>query len=334
MISSTRRLLIVGMATIVALISVFGTSRANVVAAKHPKLTTVTIGMSSSASWIPVQIAQQRGFFKKHGINAKIQILTSAPAAAQALVAGDLDFACLATERSIEATQQGQPVVSVASIQDYPPATLLVPTGSTIKPGDFAALKGKTVGIVLGGWSEYLLRVELAKHGLKWTDIKTVSTPDPTTMLSALLNHQVDALGAIEPAQSLAIVSNLGKVFFDIENPKTLTHQWPHPFSATTLQATNVYAHAHKAVVKKVEAGLAEALKYVRQHPAVVTKEWAKSNPTQSKQVWKVAIHRLLNTWSKNGVITKAGLNKLQKMLIQLGVLTKTSSFKSVVFQP
>lgn len=303
-------------------------------AAPPPKqLGSVKIGMSTSASWIPIQVAAKQGFFQKNGVDAKIQVLSSAPDTIKALVAGDLNFGALAIERSITTTQQGKPIVSVMSIQDTPPTTILVSADSNLKPGDFAALKGKTAGIVLGGWSELVLRTMLKRHGMKWEDIKTVSTPNPTTMFSALKSKQVEILSAIEPTQSTGIVQNMVKVFFDLEDPQTLKAEWPQPFVATTLQTSKEYAAAHPELVAAVVKSVQEGLQYVREHTDEVAATWAADNPNQPKEVWETTIKRLLNIWSQDGAITPDAFKNVQEILLENGVLTKASKFEDMVYK-
>jgi NitT/TauT family transport system substrate-binding protein len=289
--------------------------------------------MSTSASWIPVQIAARQGFFEQNGIEVDIQVLGSAPDTVKALVAGELDFGALAVERSIQATQQGKTVVSVVAIQNNPPSAVLVPVDSTLRPGDFAALKGKTIGVVLGGWSEVVMRVMLKRAGVEWSEVNPLSTPNPTTMLSALKGKQVEALSAIEPSQSRAILEGVGRMFFDLQDPTTLALHWPQPFVSTTLQTTATYAQANPEVIAAVIKSVRQGLQYVHTNVDKVIDEWAAANPDVAREVWSLTITRLLATWSKDGEITPAALKNVQEMLVQYGSLEKASPYEEVVYR-
>ena len=311
-----------------------GLTAASAQTAPAAKLTPIKIGMSSSATWVPIQVAADHGFFKQNGLDVEIQILASAPDTAKALVAGELNFAGLAIERSIQATQLGKQVVSVATIQNLPPAAILIPNNSTIPPGDFKALKGKTVGIVFGGWSEVLVRTMLKRNNVAWDDIKVLSTPNPSTQLSSLQNHQVDALSANEPTQSFAIATKAGKVFFDVEDPAVAKEAWLLPFVATTLQTTGAYAKQHPDIVKAAVKSVIEGLKYVHENQQAVADENAKKNPSMPADVWGLVISRLSNTWSIDGALPPEALQHVQDVLVENHVLEKAASYADVVSIP
>ena len=295
--------------------------------------TKVKIGMSSSSSWIPIQIAVEKGFFKQRGLDAEIQLLASAPDTAKALVVGELDFAALAVERSVQATQQGKQIFNVLTIQTLPPSAILVTKNSTFKAGDFKSLKGKTVGVVFGGWSEVLVRYMLKKNNMAWEDINVLSTANPSTMISALQSGQVDALSAIEPVQSTVIANNSAKVFFDMEDPETAKTSWPNPFVATTLQATAAFVKKNPLIVKAVVEASAEGLKYVLSNQASVAADLAKKNVDTPADVWTVVISRLSNTWSPDGAIEPKGYVNVQNVLVENGKLDKALPVEEVIYQ-
>jgi len=263
-----------------------------------------------------------------------IRIFRSAPDAARALVAGEIQFAGLAVERGIQATLQGRAVKSVMAIGNYPPSTIIVRADSPITPGDLAALKGKTIGIVPGGWSEILVKFLVKKAGLAPGDVKLVSTPDPTTMFAALERRQVDMLSAIEPSQSRALVEGRGKVYFDLMDPAQLAQVWPRPFVATSLQATDAYLRANRATAERVIRGIQRALDVLFRTPDAAVDYWAQQAPGVPKEVWSLAVKRLLVTWSRDGTLTPAAISNVEDLLLEYQIIARKLPFADVVWQP
>ncbi len=314
------------LAVLVALLAVPG-----VAAPARPK---VLIGASSSASWVPILIAAARGFFDAEGVDVEMRIFRSAPDAARALVAGEIQYAGLAVERGIQATLQGRSVKSIMTIQNFPPSTMLIRADSPIRPGDLSALRGKIIGIVPGGWSEILVKFLTKRAGLAPADVRLVNTPDPATMFAALDRGQVDMLSAIEPSQSTALVDGRAKVFFDLMDPAQLAQVWPRPFVATSLQATDAYLETNRATAERVIRGVQRALDYIFRNPDGAVDYWAQQSPTVPKEVWSLTVKRLLVTWSRNGALTPAAVSNVQDMLVEHQIISRKLPFNEVVWQP
>ena len=293
----------------------------------------ITIGASASLTWLPLRIAVDRGFFKEAGLtNVGFTLIDSAPNAASALAAGELEFAGLAFERAVLATIGGKPVQCVVSIQDTPPSSIIVPAKSDIKPGDWAALKGKTIGVVQGGWSEIVPKYFLTKAGIDLNDVKFTSTPNTAAQIAAIKSGQVDAVSGIEPSQRQAIFEGFAKMFFDLEDPAVLKQSWPSPFQATCLQVKTDYAKANPAVMKAMQQGVARALKEIRATPTIAVDFAAKDSPNTNRAIFQQSVNALLNTWSQDGALTEAAIANVSKLLTDYKILPKSLPYADVVF--
>lgn len=293
----------------------------------------ITIGASASLTWLPLRIAVDRGFFKEAGLtNVGFTLIDSAPNAANALAAGELEFAGLAFERAVLATIGGKPVQCVVSIQDTPPSSIVVPAKSDIKPGDWAALKGKTIGVVQGGWAEIVPKYFLTKAGIDLNDVKFTSTPNTAAQIAAIKSGQVDAVSGIEPSQRQAIFEGSAKMFFDLEDPAVLKQSWPSPFQATCLQVKADYAKANPAVMKAMQQGVARALKEIRANPTIAVDFAAKESPNTNREIFQRSVNALLNTWSADGALTEAAIANVSKLLTDYKIISRSLPYADVVF--
>jgi NitT/TauT family transport system substrate-binding protein len=293
----------------------------------------ITVGASASLTWLPIRVAVDRGFFKDAGLtNVSFTLIDSAPNAATALAAGEIDFAGLAFERAVLATTGGKPAQCIVSIQDTPPSSIVVPTKSDIKPGDWAALKGKTIGVVQGGWAEIVPKYFLQKAGVALADVKFTSTPNTAAQIAAIKSGQVDAVSGIEPSQRQAIFEGSAKMFFDLEDPAMLKRFWPTPFQATCLQAKTDFAKANPAIMKAMQTGIARALKEIHATPTIAIDLAVKDSPTTDRAIFQQSVNALLNTWSPDGVLSEAAITNVSKLLTDYGIIKAPLPYADVVF--
>ncbi len=292
----------------------------------------IVIGSSASLSWLPIQVAIERGYFKDAGLsNVSFTTIDSAPNAANALAAGEIQFAGLAFERAALSTIGGKPVQCVVAIQDTPPSSLVVSAKLDVKPGDWPALKGKTIGIVQGGWSEIFPKYLLKKAGIDLNDVKFTSTPNTATMLAGLKSGQIDGFSGIEPAQRQAIAEGMAKMFFDLEDPANLEKFWPSPFQATCLQAQAGYAKSNPEIVRAIRTGITRALQDVHANPSVAVDLAAKASPTVDRAIWDASVKALVVTWSRDGAITEKAVENVQQLLMEYGVLPRALPYADIV---
>lgn len=294
----------------------------------------IVIGGSSSNSWLPVRLALDKGYFAAAGLpNVEFTAVASAPAASAALASGDVQFATLAVERGILSTIAGRATVCVMSLQDTPPTTLVVRGDSGIQPGDWGALRGRTIGVSIGGWSEIMVKHLLAKNGVNPSEVRFTSTPDATTMLTALRRGSIDAFSGIEPAQREAVESGDGRIFFDLEDAANLQAQWPSPFVATCLLASQEYASKNPQILAAVRTAIQRAAKEVEADPSVAVALAKKLQPNVDTKVLTASVDHLAVTWSKDGTISEAAVKNLQDLLVEYKVLPKSLPYDQVVIK-
>ena len=149
-------------------------------AAERP-LEKVRIAVSSkSLGFLDTWAAKERGFFRKHGLDAEI-IAMRPPLTIGALQAGEIDYAIGASTTSRGAIS-GAPVriVSLALRSSF--HTLVSrPAIKTI-----ADMKGKTVAVTIGAADDFVARHLLRRGGLDPRDVHFVNMGGSDTRFPAL----------------------------------------------------------------------------------------------------------------------------------------------------
>jgi NitT/TauT family transport system substrate-binding protein len=158
----------------------------------------VRVGLSSftpinAAVWI----ADDKGLFKKHGIDAEVVLMGGASAGGvSSLIAGDVQFLGGAGGAVVSAGLNGADVVMVASIVNRGVQRVMA-RSDIKKPED---LRGKRVGVTrLGAASHLVLLMMLRAWGMNPNDVQTMQIGSSPAMMAALEKGGIDAAVLTEP---------------------------------------------------------------------------------------------------------------------------------------
>jgi len=158
----------------------------------------IRIGLSSftpinAALWI----AEDKGLFKKYGIDSEVILIGGASAGGvSSLIAGDVQFLGGAGGAVISAGLNGADVVMIASIVNRGVQRVMA-RSDLKKPED---LRGKRVGITrLGAASHLVLLMMLRTWGMSPNDVQTMQIGSSPAMMAALEKGGIDAAVMTEP---------------------------------------------------------------------------------------------------------------------------------------
>lgn len=165
------------------------------------KLQTLNIGAISSVDVVPIIIADQKGYFKKQGLEVKFEPFKSSSDRDAALQAGNLD-GVICDEIAICLYQNAGLNMKITGITDGD-FILVAGAGSGIK--DIKDVKGKSVAISEKTAIEYTLDKILEKNSMNPKDVTKTIIPAIPTRFEMLRNKKVDLSLLPEPFASLAI---------------------------------------------------------------------------------------------------------------------------------
>jgi ABC-type nitrate/sulfonate/bicarbonate transport system substrate-binding protein len=161
----------------------------------------IRIGFPSLAfAYMPYYIAQEKGIYKKHGIESEyIQMVTSIQP--QAVVNSNINF-LTSVSTGISAAVAGLPLVIIVSFSDTSP-WVLVTTKEINKPQD---LMGKTVALSgVRTAPYYYFNAFLKKYEMTLKDVGTISTGGTADSFRALTSNRVAATVLTPPFDDKAV---------------------------------------------------------------------------------------------------------------------------------
>jgi NitT/TauT family transport system substrate-binding protein len=159
-----------------------------------------------------VAVANKLDLWKKHRLAPEVKSFTNGPIQIQALGAGDLDFGYIGPG-ALWLPITGKAKLIAMNVVGFSDRVIAQPGIKTLQD-----LKGKTVAVPEGTSGDMLLRLALAKAGMKLEDVKRV-TMDPATVVTAFAAGQVDGAGIWYPhvATLKGRIPNLVELFSNLD---------------------------------------------------------------------------------------------------------------------
>jgi NitT/TauT family transport system substrate-binding protein len=185
----------------------------------------IAVGGQALIYYLPLTIAQRRGYFKDEGLDAKVIDFAGGSKALQAVVGGSADVVSGAFEHTIMLQSKGQFYRTFAQQGQAPMMVLGVSTKTMAGYKSPADLKGKKVGVTAPGSStNMMVSFFLTKHGLKPTDVSIIGVGAGAGAITAIRSGQIDAMCNVDPVVSTLVHS---KDFHVISDTRTLkdTHE-------------------------------------------------------------------------------------------------------------
>jgi NitT/TauT family transport system substrate-binding protein len=235
----------------------------------------ITIGLAGqNFSFLPFQIAQEKGFYRKHGLEVQ-SVWMRAQASIPALVSGDIDYdthfgsVIRAALRGLEL----RIIFSAADRQMY--SFVVQPEIKSV-----ADLKGKVIGISSFGAAQHLVTAGVLKAvGLNPDrDVKMITIGNEAVRIQQLRRKQISA-AMINPPMSIMMKHDGFNLLLHAADYLELP--------LTGLGVTTKKLRENPEQVRKVLRAVYEALQFVRNNKketVEISSRWLRLDPSISAE--------------------------------------------------
>jgi NitT/TauT family transport system substrate-binding protein len=244
-----------------------GTSSANNASKSMPTVTMMVGGIDKQI-YLPYQLAQGLGFYKKYGVNMQLSTETTGGVGAEtAMASGQVDMAGAWYVHTIDFQLKGKNVVDVAQLSGAPGEREMCYKGSGITSP--AQWRGKSLGVTdIGSGTDDLTLYLAARYHLTSKDINRVSAGAGTTMISALQNHRIVCGMTTQPTVTAVEKKGVGYSAIDLATTSGV-QQWLGGFQPTAgVLAQADWVNSHQATVQKVVNALVATMHWIATHSA------------------------------------------------------------------
>ncbi len=221
----------------------------------RPAFAEVKVGVSDWPGWVAWYVAEQKGFFKKHGADVKLIWFANYSDSISALSTGQLDANSQAWSDTLGPLNKGIALKAVL-VNDNSAGNDALMVGPRIQ--SFADLKGKTIALEQFSISHFVLYTALARHGLTPKDVNVVNL-SAGDAAAAFISGRVDGAVLWNPWISQIEKSGKGRALFT-------SKEMPGLIPDLLVAQQGAIAHKRKDFVGMVQAWF-DTVDFIRDHP-------------------------------------------------------------------
>lgn len=254
------------------------------------KDVSIGLGYIPDIQFAPFYVAQSKGYYKAAGLNVTFNHGV-VPDLIGSMVAGKSNFVFAGGDEMLVARDKNVKVISVSTIFQKYPVSLIVPADSPIKT--LTGMKGHTIGVPGPFGSTYTgLLALLHTANLTLSDVKVQSIG--FTQVAALIGHKVDAVMGYSNNEPL----QLNKRGFPVRTFDVSNYQ---PLVSNGIVTTEETYHNQPQMVRSFVQATLKGLKDVIANPSgavEISKSYIQGmDPAQALSVLQATIP----LWQGNG---------------------------------
>lgn len=249
---------------VAVIVAIAGTAKAQSTGLEKPSLQ-LAVGGKSLIAYLPLTIAERRGYFKQEGLQVEISDFQGGAKALQALVGGSADVVCGAYEHTLFMANKGVAIKALALQANS--FGLVVGIGQE-KAASYQSLrdfKGMKVGVTAPGSASAIgLRMLLSKAGLTADDISIVGIGGGASAVVAVKSNKVDAVANFDPVISILERDQAIKTVVDTRREKDLEYLYGGPFPASAFYVNATFIERHPKTAQAFANAIGAALAWMK----------------------------------------------------------------------
>ncbi|MBW4040746.1 MAG: ABC transporter substrate-binding protein [Acidobacteria bacterium] len=264
----------VGAALSLALAGCSGSSHAaggaGAAGASSAALPTVKlmVGGIDKQIYLPYQLAQSLGFYKKYGVNMELSTEQNGGVGAEeAMASGTVDMAGAWYIHTIDFQAKGKDVINLVQLSGAPGERVMCSPTSGVKSG--ADFKGKSLGVTdLGSGTDSLTQFIAAKNGIAKSQYHTIAVHAGATAIAAIQRKSADCVMTTQPTVGALTSQHLATTAVDLATTAGATQALGGAWPAAGLLANASWVNAHKAAAQDVVTALVATMHWISTHSA------------------------------------------------------------------
>ena len=292
----------------------------------------VKAGWTPSFSFIPLPVAEDIGEFQQEGLKVTVIDFQGGAEVTSAMLGKSIDIAATAMERPMILFEQGQLAKNIMHTQATQAYGVVTRKDLNIKPGDWAALKGKKLGVTRpGSGTDITLRALLKLNNLEPDrDVQVIGVGGIAQAVAALEAKQVDGVIQTEPGLTqITELQNLGDMFLDLrkEGPESV-----RAVAFLGLQANDDYIKQNAEIVQSVIRAVARTQKRMRENPSIAVPTVKRYFPTLDDATILKILQNEAATYRAE--ITREQMKNLNELQKTAGTVKGDVPYEQVVVGP
>jgi NitT/TauT family transport system substrate-binding protein len=274
-------------------------------------------------------VAAGAGLFAEQGVEVETIDLTTGPRQTAAVMGGSVDATLMGLQLVIQANMRGGDVVALSQIYSIMPISLTLSNNAIARTGISASmpidervkrLKGLRIGVTTpGAGSDDVLQSLLKTRGMDpQKDVVIQPLGGGDAMLAAMERGATDGFMNTSPIPEIAAQRNVGRIVVEpLNGDVPELRDVPYIIFATSRETL---AKKRPALLSMMRA-YAQAMVFVREHPAKASEIVHKVFPDLDKAVFDVSFAKYATGLPKSSPIVP---QQVEKTVAWMNVAKKT----------
>lgn len=287
--------------------------------APEKKKITIAVGGKSLFYYLPLTVAERKGYFKDEGLEVEIPNFAGGSQALRALVGGSADMVSGAYEHTINMVAKKQPIKAVVLQAKYSSMVLIMPKERAAKYRGGRDLKGLKIGVTAPGSSTNMfVNNLLAKDGLQPTDVVIVGVGTGSGAVAALEKGEIDALVNLDPV--ITQLESTGKFVpvVDSRTEKGMQEVYGGDYHASVIYIQEEFIKKNPNTVQAVVNAMVRANRWIakatpQQIVDLMPEEYKAGNPS----LYKEGLLKNMIGYSEDGLMSVKAAENVYKVLVQ-----------------
>ena len=287
--------------------------------APEKKSITIAVGGKNLFYYLPLSVAERKGYFKEEGLEVEIPDFAGGAKALQAMVGGSADMVSGAYEHTINMLAKKQPIKAVVLQAKYSSIALIMPRDKAARYKGGKDLKGLKIGVTAPGSSTNMfVNNLLAKDGLKPTDVSIVGVGTGSGAVAAMEKGEIDAISNLDPV--LTQLESTGKfvAVADGRTEKGMQDIYGGDYHASVIYITEEFIKKNPNTVQAVVNAMVRADRWIAKATPqeivdLMPAEYKAGNPS----LYKAALLKNMIGFSEDGQLSMKAAENVYKVLVK-----------------
>jgi len=254
-----------------------------------PKLDVV---IGNNFGHLPMFIGAEKGYFAKHGVDAKMLVVDTGTDMVNAMHDGRAQIGDMSTTTYLKAVHAGEPFKVIGLIMNDAtkdncdtPLAIVTKKGRGIEAGKLSDLKGKKIGLARGQTSDEYFKMVLRRAKMKYSELTIENIWSQFGLAPALAEGKVDAVVSWEPYVT--------QVLTQVPDSYEVIRGGQHMSYVMVATAHGPTIESKPELAKAIAAGLAQSSHFTRNNRDEAVEIFAKWVPGTDVAIGKKAIRHI-----------------------------------------
>ena len=225
---------------------------------------SLSVGGKTLVAYLPLTIAERRGYFEKEGLRVEINDFRGGGKALEALVGGSTDFVCGAYEHTLYMAAKGIAIKAIALQANSFGLVVGIGKAKAASYQSLKDLKGMKIGVTSPGSASAIgLAMLLSKAGMTLNDVSVIGVGGGPAAVVAVTSGRLDAIANFDPAMSILQRDGAIKTILDTRQAKDLEYLYGGPFAASAFYTSAAFVEKNPKTVQAFANAIGAALAWL-----------------------------------------------------------------------